>query len=171
MHGACLPILRFIGHKQPPNRPHVHEFTCFETLQCTADTARRLCHDTFCRMRGTGHLTRGLQHVLRTLCTEPKFMLRTPELSSSLCMPAAGFRCYQGVSSAPGGHHRQFSQPNWRPAQTPATAPLPRQKKTRAQAFTGQPVRLPKPALLEFAQQLERYARPEWPGDQSLIWI
>jgi hypothetical protein len=142
---------------------------CSEKLQCTADTARRLCHDIFCRMHGTGHLTRGLQHVLRILCTEPRLMLRTPEVSASVCMPAASFRCFRGVSSAPGGHHRQFSQPNWRPAQLLATAPTPRQKKTRARAFAGQPARLPKPALLEFAQQLERCARPEWPGDQSPI--
>jgi hypothetical protein len=142
---------------------------CSDTLQCTADTVRRPCHDIFCRMRGTGHLTRGLQHVLRTVCTEPRFMLRTPELSASVCMPAAGFRCFRGVSNDSGGHHRQFSQPKWRPAQILATAPMPRQKKTRARAFAGQPVRLPKPALLEFAQQLERCARPEWPGDQSLI--
>ena len=71
----------------------------------------------------------------------------------------------------PGGHHSQFLQPNWRPAQLAAKilTTMPRQKKTKAQAFAGQPVRLPKPALLEFAQQLERCEDFERPSDTTVI--
>jgi hypothetical protein len=106
-------------------------------------------------MRSANHLTTGLQHVLRALYTEATLSGPTPAARASVYMLAAGFR---SASSATSAQHRQLVHARLQHAHFPATVPMQRQKRTKARASATETVRLPKPALLEFAQQLERCA-------------
>lgn len=65
----------------------------------------------------------------------------------------AASRC---IGSFPSGQQRQFRRHSLRQPILPATMPGKRQKASQPQASAGEAARLPKPALLEFVQQLAR---------------